>query len=118
LRPGPNFDTYKGYYRVSRVSLKTVALLCIDMDEKYPDDWSDEDIAAASIKTPSWESQTEIDESDKEKLLDILQDSLDRFHGRGEHKRNDQQKITRTGKREHETIFDESKMTVSFDPDV
>jgi hypothetical protein len=88
------------------------------MKEEYPDDWSDEDIAAASIETPSWESETEMNESDKEDLLDILQDSLDKAHGLGEHERENAQKTTHRTKRERETIFDESKMKVPFDPDI
>jgi len=33
LRPGPNFEIYKGYYRVRRVRLIPIAPLCIDMKE-------------------------------------------------------------------------------------
>jgi len=41
--PGPNFETYKGYYRGRRVRLIPIAPLCIDMKgEKTPFDTVDE----------------------------------------------------------------------------
>jgi hypothetical protein len=61
---------YKGY-ALERV--KWVCPLVLDMTGDYPNDWSEDDIAAAEVDTPSWqESDTKLSDEDKEALQSQL----------------------------------------------